>query len=395
MQFSLSLPGETLFGWQRAQELPALVRRYGTRIALVRGGASFVIGGLRAQLYTLLDTAGVTVCEMPAQTREPEPGDVDRATTLARDAGVQAVVAVGGGSVLDLGKAVAALIPQDPRYSVRAYLEGVGEGRVLEADPLPLIAMPTTAGTGSEATKNAVISSPTEHFKKSFRDRRMMADVALIDPALAVALPPALTAHTGLDTLTQLIEAYTSQRAQPVTDALALQGVAAARTLPTAYRDGQHRPAREGMALAAYLSGVCLANAGLGAAHGIAAALGSVTTIRHGLACALALPWVMAYNLPVVAERYAQIAETFTGQRYGSAADGARAAVEVVWQLLAELRIPRAAQLPDVAAALQDERLPELAARCHGNSLRGNPRPLDDDDLIAMLRAMREAESPT
>jgi alcohol dehydrogenase class IV len=392
-QFSLTLPGETVFGWGRLRELSAHLPP-GVRVGIARGGGAFERSGLAGRVGALLDAAGMESVVLPPQTREPEPEDVDAATTLARQAGVGCVLAIGGGSVLDLGKAVAALAPQEADVSVRAYLEGVGDGRTLTADPLPFFAVPTTAGTGTEATLNSVISSKREGFKKSLRDRRMIADVALIDPELTVSLPPEITARTGMDALTQLIEAYTSSRAQPVTDALALGGLQAARGLFTAYQHGDDQPAREGMSLAAYLSGVCLANAGLGAAHSIAAAFGSMTDISHGLACAIALPWVMAANLPVVADRYAVIAGVLLERQFSSTEAGALAAIAHVWELLAALNIPRARDIPGVAGVLDDAHLPELAARCHGNSLRGNPRPLDDAQLISLLRAMRDAAEP-
>ncbi|HEY3378603.1 MAG TPA: iron-containing alcohol dehydrogenase [Armatimonadota bacterium] len=394
MFFSLALPGETRFGCNRLQELPEILAHAGGRVALAHGGESYTATGLRERMLALCAEAGVGVIELPPQTREPEPEDVDAGAAQARAEGARLVVAIGGGSVLDLGKAVAALATQDPAYAVRAYLEGVGDGRALGPAPLPFIAIPTTAGTGSEATKNAVISSSREGFKKSLRDPRMMADVAIIDPELTLGLPPHLTAHTGLDALTQLIEAYTSLRAQPVTNALALRGIEAARALPRAFYDGNDRDAREAVSLASYLSGVCLANAGLGAAHGIAAALGSVAPIGHGLACALALPWVMAINLPVVTERYAEIAAVVTGEPCSNAHDGAVAAVRYVWQLLQELDIPRAIHVPGLAAALQEDQLPRLARLCQGNSLRGNPRALTESDLLTVLRAMRDASDP-
>lgn len=393
MQFSLMLPGETLFGWGRLQELGPLALRYGDRLALAHGGASFS-RGLRERLEALMARAGITLIDLPPQTREPEPEDIDAAAAITRKAGAQAVIAIGGGSVLDLGKAVAALAPQHPAYPVRAYLEDVGEGRVIVAAPLPFIAIPTTAGTGTEATKNAVISSQREGFKKSLRDRRMIADIALIDPELTLTMPPSLTAWTGLDAITQLIEAYTSVRTQPVTDALALRGLRAATALRDAVHDGANRPAREQMALAAYLSGVCLANAGLGAAHGIAAGLGSMAPISHGLACAIALPWVMASNASVAAERYTHIAELLTGETYADAEAGAHAAIRSIWTLLHDLAVPRASAIPALATVLADAHLPVLVTHCHGNSLRGNPRPLNDDELLSLLRAMRDAPDP-
>jgi len=394
MQFSLMLPAETVFGWGQFGAVGERARRFGTIVALARGGDSFERSGLRERTLSLLAAEGISVIELPPQVREPEPEDIDAAVAVAQQGGIQAVVAIGGGSVLDLGKAVAALTAQQPPLPVRAYLEDIGEGRVLTAAPLPLLAIPTTAGTGTEATKNAVISSQREGFKKSLRDPRMIPDLALIDPELTVSLPPHLTAWTGLDTLTQLIEAYTSARAQPVTDALALRGLAAARALPDAVAFGDHRQAREAMSFAAYLSGICLANAGLGAAHAIAAAFGSMAPIGHGLACAIALPWVMAANLPVAAERYAHIAEVLTDDRFLDCDTAAHAAVRHVWWLLNTLGIPRAGDIPELAAILTEAQLPALAARCHGNSLRGNPRVLDDADLITILRKLRDDERP-
>lgn len=394
MDVTLLTPRTTHLGVGCLAELPAQARRFGTTVALARGGESFTRAGLRTRLRQLLGDAGLTVIELPAQTREPEPADVDAAAAVAREAGAQMVVAVGGGSVIDLGKAVAALAPQTPVYPVCEYLEGVGTGRTLDADPLPLLAVPTTAGTGTEATKNAVIASTQGRFKKSLRDPRLLPAVALIDPELLRDLPPHLMAWSGMDALTQLIEAYTSNRAQPVTDALALRGLQATCRLPAACANGRDDSARAEMALAAYLSGVCLANAGLGAAHGIAAALGSVAPIGHGLACALALPWVMAANLPAAVAKYARVGEILCGRSAHDDEDGARAAVHAVWELSRTLGIPRAAELPVLAPVLAEAQLPALASACHGNSLRGNPRPLSDEELIALLRAMRDAENP-
>lgn len=390
--FALSLPGETRFGIGRLAELPELAVRFGTRVALVHGRASYTGNELGQRVDALL--AGLNVTALPPQTREPAPEDVDAAVAVARRCGAEVIIAIGGGSVLDLGKAVAAVAPQEDDVSVIAYLEGVGDGRQLLRAPLPVIAVPTTAGTGTEASANAVITSQQAQFKKSLRDRRMLPAVALIDPELARLLPPHLTAWCGLDALTQLIESFTSCRAQPVTDALAWRGLVCAQSLRDAVNDGQNLTAREHMAFAAYLSGVCLANAGLGAAHAIAAALGSITALPHGLACAMALPWVMAANLPVVADRYAQVAAALGLRTTGDCTADARSAIAYCWDLLRDVGIPRVAEIPEVAAVLADEQLPAVAARCHGNSLRGNPRPLSDHELVDLLRAMRDRSAP-
>lgn len=382
--FTLQAPRRVEFGWGALQRLPALLAPWPAPLAVARGGESFT--PIRARLRAL----GVECIELPPQTREPEPIDVDAAVDAARAAGARAVLAIGGGSVIDLGKAVAALVPQPSPSPVRDFLEGVGAGRTLVEDPLPFIAVPTTAGTGAEATKNAVISSRAEGYKKSLRDPRMVADAVLLDAELTVSLPPDITAQSGLDALTQLIEAYTTCHANPVTDAFAREGLRHARALPAAVENGTDHPAREAMLLAAFLSGICLANAGLGAAHGIAAALGAVADVPHGLACALALPWVMAANLPAVADRYRDIAFILTGDPGAEPSD----AIAGVWRLMQRLRIPRATQLPALAGVFDEARLPALAAACHGNSLRGNPLPLDDTALIHLLRGMRDAPSP-
>ncbi|OPZ81699.1 MAG: Lactaldehyde reductase [bacterium ADurb.Bin429] len=265
----------------------------------------------------------------------------------------------------------------------------MGSGRLLTRDPLPFIAIPTTAGTGSEVTKNAVISSRRDGYKKSLRDPRMIADIVILDADLTCSLPPHLTAWSGLDAVTQLIETYTSRYAQPYTDALALRGLRHARALPETYRDGTKLSTRGAMLLAAHFSGLCLANAGLGAAHGIAAALCAHADIPHGLACAVSLPWVMAMNASVVGAQYVEAVAEFTGEQTDVAG-----AIDAIWRLLAELAIPRVTALPALEPLCANAALPALAAACHGNSLRGNPRALADEDLIHLLRAMRDTEHP-
>jgi alcohol dehydrogenase class IV len=197
---------------------------------------------------------------------------------------------------------------------IKDYLEGVGSGKTIEKDTLPFIAVPTTAGTGSEVTKNAVISSSKEGFKKSIRSEKLIPNVALVDPRLSVFLPPKQTAYSGLDALTQLIEGYVTKKANPITDALAVYGLKkAADFLERAYKDGGDIKAREGMALASLLSGLVLANSGLGAVHGIGASLGVNCGISHGLACAILLPSVIEYNSKRLPDKYAHIGRIIAG----------------------------------------------------------------------------------
>jgi len=229
------------------------------------------------------------------QRGEPQVADVEQAVAAAREAGCDVLVALGGGSAIDCGKAVAGVVANGG--TPLDYMEVIGQGRPLTRPALPWVAVPTTAGTGAEVTRNAVVGEPSKKFKASLRSELLLPRVALVDPELGVGVPPAVTAASGMDALCQLIESYTSTGAQPMTDALALRGIElAARALPRVYRDGTDLDAREDMALAALLSGVTLTNAGLGAVHGFAAPLGANFPVPHGTICGLLLPNVIRAN---------------------------------------------------------------------------------------------------
>jgi alcohol dehydrogenase class IV len=259
------------------------------------------------------------------------------------------VVAIGGGSAIDLAKACAAMAT-NPAPSVVDFLEGVGRGLKIVAGPLPVIALPTTAGTGSEATKNAVISS--------------------YDPP---------SAHSGLDAVTQLIESYISRRAQPIPQALAIDGLRlAVPALMGAIERPAGRPAREAMAHAALLSGMALANSGLGMAHGVAAALGVHCRVPHGLACGFMLPIALRANRPVSADRYAELAAAIGLGGSGSAADAFVGRIE---QLCRDVGLPT--RLADLG--VRREQLPDIVRSSRGNSMDGNPRPISDEELAGLL----------
>ena len=232
-----------------------------------------VHNGPIGRVVDLLGAAGVAAT-VHRQRGEPVVDDVDAAVDLARKNGCDCVIGVGGGSAIDVAKAVAGFLRNEG--SVLDYMEVVGQGRKLAHPAAPWMAVPTTAGTGAEATRNAVIGLPEKHFKASVRSEHLLARVAMVDPELGVGVPPAVTASSGMDALCQLIESFTSTGASPMTDALALRGLGlAARCLPRAFADGGDIGAREGMALAALLSGITLTSAGLGAVHGLAAPLGA------------------------------------------------------------------------------------------------------------------------
>jgi alcohol dehydrogenase class IV len=316
---------------------------------------------------------------------EPSISLVRQGVEVFRGAGCDLVIAIGGGSAIDAGKAIAAAAanPGD----LLDYLEVIGKGRPLDRAPWPFIAVPTTAGTGSEVTRNAVLGSPDHGVKVSLRSPLMLPQVAIVDPVLTLGLPSAITASTGLDALTQLIEPYVSSRANPFTDGLCLDGIRyASASLPRAYGDGSDRDARTGMAYASLLGGLALANAGLGVVHGFAAPIGGMFDAPHGAVCAALLPAGMRANIAALRERdpqngalerYREIARILTKDPEAIPEDGA----EWVGALTAKLAIPSLASY-----GIRDRDVPELAAKAsRANSMKANPIVLTTAELTATI----------
>jgi alcohol dehydrogenase class IV len=343
-------------------------------------------GRERERVTQLLAGAGVSV-ELGAIAGEPSVEDVLPQVQAARAAGVELVVGVGGGSVIDAAKAIAALLanPGDPLD----FLEVVGRGRALARPSLPFVAIPTTAGTGAEVTKNAVLASTEQRVKVSLRSDFMLPRLALVDPELTLGMPPALTACTGLDALTQCLEPFVSCRANPITDALSRQGLErAARSLRRAFHAGDDGEARSDMALVSLFGGLSLANAKLGAVHGFAGPIGGRYPAPHGAVCARLLPWVAEQNIRALRarapghpslERYAEAARIFTGRADAQAPD----AVAWLHALVAELEVPRLS-----AYGLELGAVPELVARAQvASSMQGNPIPLTPEELAQTLEA--------
>lgn len=339
-----------------------------------------------AALEALLQGSGLELAAVSV-AGEPRVEDALEAVRIGRELGAELVVACGGGSVIDLGKAAAALLAnaQDP-YE---FLEVVGKGRPLLAPALPSIAIPTTAGTGAEVTKNAVLASSEHRVKASLRHDSMLPKVALVDPALTLSMPPAVTAATGLDALTQCLEPYVSCQNNPLTDALALEGMKrGARSLRRAFRDGQDLAAREDMALCSLFGGLALANAKLGAVHGFAAPLGGEFKSPHGAVCARLLPLVMKRNVAALRERaptspllsrFAEVARVLTGNPAASIEEG----IAFVEELTRQLAVPGLASYGMVAADISSMVVKAMAA----SSMKGNPIPLTREELTAILEA--------
>jgi len=279
--FAFSPAPRVVFGEGAFDGLGEQIGRYGTSVLLVTGGASADRSGIRRRLAEQCRSRALCTHEVRVQG-EPGPELVDQAVAGYADRSIDVVCAVGGGSVVDTGKAISAMLPLDGAR-VADYLEGVGTKKH-DGRKVPVIAVPTTAGTGSEATRNAVLTLRGKNgFKKSLRHDNFVPDIAIVDPALTFSCPPTVTAACGMDAFTQLLEAYVSTGASPVTDALAWEGLArAGPSLPRAHRDTD---ARVDMSFAALISGMVLANAGLGVVHGLASAVGALFDIPHGVVC--------------------------------------------------------------------------------------------------------------
>lgn len=384
--FQLALPRSVRFGWGARRELRDVTPALGRRAWFVVGSRTLLRSGLIDELRSDLASVGVVSEVLTAISHEPLVADVDQAVADALAAGADeqdVVVAVGGGSAIDLAKSVAALVMNRHGKSVRDFLEGVGRGLTLDFPPLPIVALPTTAGTGSEATRNAVISSQDPPFKKSLRHERLVPSAVLLDPELTISCPREVTAHSGMDAITQLIESWLSRRANPFTRALCREGLS--RALPAlamAVADGTHRPAREALSYAAFLSGVALANSGLGLAHGLAAALGVHCDLPHGLACAVMLPVAMRFNRDVRRGELAEIARLLQPQAdLGDEDAAADAAITGIESLCRTVDIP--ATLTPLG--VRSDQIDALVPASRGNSLNGNPRDVTDDELRSVL----------
>jgi alcohol dehydrogenase class IV len=380
MRFEFATSTRIIFGPGTLREAGPVAASMGRRALVVVGCKA----GYAAPLFDRLDEAGiehVTYCVEGEPTVEAALKGVDRARAERCDL----VIGFGGGSAIDTGKAVSALLtnPGDPLD----YLEVIGRGQALSQPAAPYMAIPTTAGTGAEVTRNAVLAVAEHRVKVSLRSPLILPRVALVDPDLTHSVPPQVTAYTGLDALTQVIEPFVSVKANPLTDAICREGIQrAGRSLRRAYNDGSDAAAREDMALAALFGGLALANAALGAVHGFAGPFGGMFDAPHGAVCAALLPHVMAANVAALRtrqpessalRRYDEVARLLTGNEAATAADGA------VWvgELCAALSVPGLASYG--AAQADFPALIEKAAR--SSSMKGNPILLTTDELEGIL----------
>ncbi len=382
-------PGQVLFGAGRSGEVGGVAARFGRRVWGVVGGRSGEASGGLAMVEDSAGACGLPFHVVARAAGEPTVGQVAAALAgLPEEREDVVVVAIGGGSTIDLAKALAALATNadprgDPERAVLDRLEGVGPALPLERTPLPLVAVPTTAGTGAEATRNAVISCPQRGFKKSMRSPLMVPRAAIIDPLLTSSCPRDTTASAGLDAITQLVESFICRVRRPLPRALVLEALPRAlAALPRALADPADEAARTDLAHAAFVSGLALTNAGLGMAHGVAAALGIECGTPHGVACALMLPVALRVN-EATSRADLALLERAVDAEAGPDEAAAAAFIARIEALCVVAGTPR--RLRDVGLAR--DRLSWLAANSGGASMRGNPLPLDPAALLPILEA--------
>ena len=387
--FSISLLPKIEFGSGSAAKVPALAASFGKRALLVIGGKSLEASTHWDKLTTGLKQQGMSWEQMRV-SGEPSPQLVDEAVAQFKGSDIDVVVGIGGGSVLDAAKAIAGLL--QPGNSVMDHLEGVGPELPYIGPSTPFIAVPTTAGTGSEATKNAVLSvHGREGFKKSFRDEKLVPRYAVVDPDLLDTCPPQLIAANGMDALTQLLESLVSTRTNPFTDALALSGLTAARDgLLQWYEQGPRAAeGRAKMAYAALLSGITLAQVGLGSVHGLAAPLGAFFPIPHGVVCGTLVAEATRANIDIMEARdpenpalvkYAQAGRLFRNKTHLEAVGARVFLVHTLTELTRQLNLPALS-----AYGVAEADLDHIVAHCRGSSMKTNPIVLTDAEVRSVL----------
>lgn len=378
LNFEFATAARIVFGAGALRGIGEIAAGLGHRALIVTGSRPH-----RAdRLADLLSAAGIDSARFSV-SGEPKIDDARSGMAAALDFGADMVIGFGGGSAIDAGKAIAALVANggDPLD----YLEVIGKNQPLTQPAIPFIAIPTTAGTGSEVTRNAVLASPEHQVKVSMRSPSMLAKVALVDPELTYDSPPSVTAASGIDALTQVIEPYVSNAANPITDGICREGIRRAASLQRAYQFGD-APSREDMALASLFGGLALANARLGAVHGIAGPLGGMFPVPHGVACGRMLPAAIRVNLRALSlrapdhpayARYAEIARLLTG------VDDPAASYKFVESLIEAINLPR---LREYGIAPSDfDSVAEKAERA--SSMKGNPIALTRAEIVEILES--------
>ncbi len=385
MPFQFSKLPLIFFGPGKINLLPKLIRKYGTAVILVTDQRSFISSPHAEELFHSLGKLGISYHHVGIGA-EPSPEIIDSAVSRFYSTDIDVVVSIGGGSVLDAGKAISAMIHK--HESVKEYLEGVGT-KEHPGTKIPYIALPTTSGTGSEATKNAVISQVGKvGFKKSLRHDNFVPDIAIVDPRLTISCPQSITAASGMDCFTQLTESYLSGKSSEYTDALAWEGLKAIKSsLLRSFKDGTDQESRSGMSFAALTSGICLANAGLGAVHGFASSIGGMFDIPHGVICGTLMASANKVNVRELKKinnyspalkKYSSLGRLFLDDEGKSSTYYIDGFLEYLRKLCEELRLPRLGQY-----GIEEK---DLGAISSITELKNNPVILTVDDLTEILK---------
>jgi len=390
--FSIAKLPKIELGGGKINVLPSLITQYGNHVLLVTGGTFLTATQQWQDLTRALQQHSVNWQQFVV-VGEPSPMMIDDAVKQYSASKIELVVGIGGGSVLDAAKAIAGLLRV--QHSVMDYLEGVGPELTYQGPSVPFIAVPTTAGTGSEATKNAVLSvlDKQHGFKKSFRHELLVADYALIDPELLTSCPKDLIAANGMDALTQLIESYVSIKANPFTDGLAWSGLQAVKTglLPWYLGEGDTRHAQAQMAYAALISGITLAQVGLGSVHGLASPMGAFFPIPHGVVCGTLLADATLINIMamqlrepnhVALKKYADIGRLWVDNPQLDDNPAQQALIDVLRDWTQRLRLPLISEF-----AVQTSDLDHIVAHARGSSMKTNPIVLTDEEIKQILLA--------
>ena len=380
MDFSLRTP-PILFGANKAQEAPQLIKRYGARVLVVTGGGAVQQTASWRAFLQKADEQKLVI-EHYKIPREPDVALIDEGTRLCKESGCHSVIGFGGGSALDSAKVIAALATNGG--DALDYLEEVGRGKTIQTPPLPFIAIPTTAGSGTEVTKNSVIKVPEAGVKRSIRSDLMLPLCAIVDPTLCQDAPVNVAASAGLDALTHLIEAYVSRGAQPTTDALIIPGIKMACAALWGLSRGDFAAHAAQMALASIWGGIALANAGLGVIHGLVAPLCGLKPIAHGTGCASLLPEGILANVAALKKRDPKHPALLRYQEIAALINDGDRDIEEAARSLSALR--RSLGIPSLSAqSVSDKDFASIIGGCRGGSMKNNPVSLSDEELSALL----------
>ena len=379
MDFEFITPGRIVIKQGAIDEIGQYISGLGKNFLLVVDPV-FYNTDTTDKILSQIKSIGAGCSVYPIPSGEPDVDEVDKAYSYAMEKKCDAVISLGGGSAIDTGKCIAMLITNGA--PCLDYLEYVGKGKKVTKQPVPFVAIPTTAGTGSEVTHASVLGSKTQKFKRTVRDRKMFAKISIIDPMLTAGMPKHVTAQSGLDALAHNIESYSSWRSTPMSEAVALRGIEyGGKYLKRAYDDSGDLEARRGMCISAMCGGMALINSGVGAAHGIGMAIGIEYNVGHGEACGIALPHIMKLNAPKVPEKMDKVGEALLGKRMQCPGDGTKAAIEFMFELNESIGVH-----PDFKyLRIPAERLQYFSTAIMGTSLKGNPVQLEPEGWAEFL----------